>query len=92
MIVCPTSYFWVSFLIKSAADEPRADLMVLRTSSKKVFTFFLEGLMRRFPSGYLLHYRTAFASSLMSHPHRHGPILRRTFPSTEERYGFTLFH
>ena len=26
--------------------------MVLRMSSKKVFIFFLEGLMRRFPSGY----------------------------------------
>jgi len=38
-------------------------LIVLRMSSKKVFTFFLEGLMRRFPSGYRRTFCGAFQSN-----------------------------
>jgi RNA-directed DNA polymerase len=37
--------------IRSAADMPSPALIVARMPSKKVLTFFLEGLMSSFPSG-----------------------------------------
>ncbi len=53
MIVRPTANFRVELIDQIGADTPCAALMILRIPSRKVPTFFLEGLMSSFPLGYL---------------------------------------
>jgi len=43
----------LSFLIRSAAVQLSAALIVMRMTPRKVLKFFLEGLVSSFPLGYL---------------------------------------
>src|SRR4030095_7802847 len=53
MIISQPRILGLSSSIRAAAEEPSAAFIVLRTPSRKVLTFFLEGLMSSFPFGYL---------------------------------------